>query len=348
MRFVLVFALAVSMDPQEPRFQVGSRLVTLPAMVTNAQGQVVDGLSAADFVVLDNGRPQTVTVDTIGTGVAPIALLVAVQSSGVSAAVIEKVQKAAGMFQPLILGERGCAGLIAFAERVQWLQECTSDSDAIERAFLKLRPGEYRSARLLDAAGSAIASLAKQQNARRILLLISESRDRGSESDLALVTTAAQSAGVTVYAATYSALKTGFTMKGPVRQQEPKAAPPLIPNPNRTWNGAPPSRYNPLIAPPEDRLDVLAGAIELARLRKVDSTRILTRGTGGRTLPFARQKGLEQAIEVLASELHEQYVLSFIPPPSDPGYHVLQVRIAGRGALRVRTRPGYWSAQEVQ
>ena len=61
---------------------------------------------------------------------------------------------------------------------------------------------------------------------RRVLLLVSESRDRGSESDLALVTADAQSAGVTVYAATYSALKTGFTSRTRVIQQAPPEDPP--------------------------------------------------------------------------------------------------------------------------
>ena len=39
------------------------------------------------------------------------------------------------MIQPLITGERGCASLVAFAERVTWLQECTNDPYTLERAF---------------------------------------------------------------------------------------------------------------------------------------------------------------------------------------------------------------------
>jgi len=70
----------------------------------------VDGLDESSFIVLDNGRAQKITVDTIGTGVAPIALVIAVQSSGISAAVLKKIQKAKRLIQPLITGERGCAG----------------------------------------------------------------------------------------------------------------------------------------------------------------------------------------------------------------------------------------------
>ena len=43
--------------------------------------------------------------------VAPIALVVAVQSSGISAAALAKVQKIGAMIQPLITGDRGRASL---------------------------------------------------------------------------------------------------------------------------------------------------------------------------------------------------------------------------------------------
>jgi len=62
----------------------------VPVMVTDAKGRSVAGLEDGDFLVLDNGRAQKIIVDSIDTGVAPIALVIAVQSSGISAAVIEK------------------------------------------------------------------------------------------------------------------------------------------------------------------------------------------------------------------------------------------------------------------
>ena len=97
MKTVLSLALAVSLLAQEPRFDVQSRLVLVPATVTDAKGRSVDGLELTDFVVLDDGRPQKVSVDSFGTGVAPIALVIAVQSSGISAAVLAKVRKIGAM-----------------------------------------------------------------------------------------------------------------------------------------------------------------------------------------------------------------------------------------------------------
>src|ERR1700730_12314091 len=146
----VVLAFAVSLAAQQPQFDVRSRLVLVPVTVTDPKGRSVDGLEPADFLVFDNGRPQKAAVDTIDTGVAPIALVVAVQSSGISAAVLEKVQKIGVMIQPLITGERGCAALFSCAERVTWLQHCRNSPDALARAFHELRPAEDKRARMLD------------------------------------------------------------------------------------------------------------------------------------------------------------------------------------------------------
>ena len=352
MRRAAVLAFAVSLAAQDSRFDVRSRLVIVPVAVTDLKGRAIDGLEASDFLLFDNGLPQRATVDTIGTGVAPVALVIAVQSSGISAAVLEKVQKIGAMIQPMITGDRGCAGLVSFDERVRWLEDCTSDPDVLDRAFGQLqpmlRPGEDKEARMLDAVQSAVEHLGRRPNARRVLLLISESRDRGSETALDAATVAAQSAGVTVYAATYSALKTAFTSKLPVRQPR-RALKPKTPNDELgTVNSNPPGRYNPWpkIPPPEQQVDALGGIGELARLHKTNTAEALTKSTGGTTFPFTRQKALEEAIGKLGAELHMQYTVSFVPEASAAGYHTLEVRLARPGDFRIRARPGYWSAEE--
>src|SRR3954451_15531542 len=160
-RALMVCALAGSLLGQDSRFDVRSRLVVVPVSVTDLKGRSVDGLDASEFLLFDNGRPQKVTVDSIDTGVAPIALIIAVQASGISTAALEKVRRIGAMIQPVVTGERGCAGVISFADRVAWLQECTKDADALGRAFSKLRPAalpgaDYKKGRMLDAVQSAV------------------------------------------------------------------------------------------------------------------------------------------------------------------------------------------------
>ena len=223
----LWFVLLAALCAQDPNFDVQSRFVLVPVVVTDAKGYAVDGLDTKDFVLLDNGRRQKLEVDTIGTGVAPVALVIAVQSSGISAPVLEKVRKISSMVQPLLTGERGCAALVAFSERVEWLTECTREPKELDQAFAALQPGQAKAARMLDAASAAIDRL-RQRKARRVLLLISESRDRGSETALEHLLLEAQKAGVTVYAATYSAFKTGFTQR--TTANAPRRRGPATPN----------------------------------------------------------------------------------------------------------------------
>ncbi len=348
----MVLAFAALLAAQEPRFDVRSRLVLVPVTVTDLEGHPIDGLEGSDFLLFDNGRPQKATVDTIDTGVAPVALVIAVQTSGISAAALEKVRKIAAMIQPLITGDRGCAAVVSFADRVTWRQECTKDPNELERAFHELqpvlRPGEDKAARMLDAVQSAVENLRRRLNARRVLLLISESRDRGSETALDVATIAAQSAGVTVYAASYSAFKTAFTSKLPVSVPR-RPLKPKTPNDNTgIVNGNPPGKNNPFpkTPPPEQQVDPIGAIGELARLNKTNDAEVLAKSTGGATFPFTRQTALEGAIEKLGAELHRQYVVSFVPEASTPGYHTLEVRLARPGEFRIRARPGYWSTEE--
>ena len=349
MKCLVPFAVVVALAAQDPRFGVQSRLVLVPVTVTGMKGRPVDGLEIQDFVVLDNGRPQKATVDAMGTGVAPIALVVAIQASGISRAVLDKVRKIGAMIQPVITGERGCAAVVSFSERIAWIQECTDNGDALAYALEQVRPGAAKRARMLDAVYQSIERLGRRPNSRRVLLLISESRDRGSETALDQVLVATQAAGVTVYAATYSAFETAFTSKSSAIGEPQMHKRPNTPSDETgTLGGGPPSCgphgcLDPWVPPAEQRVDLLGGIGELVRLGKTNTTQALTKGTGGATFPFTRLKGLEEAIEKLGAELHSQYLLGFTPDDSTVGYHSLEVRVAGD--FRVRARVGYWSTQ---
>lgn len=345
MHRILWFALAASLFAQQAPFGVQSRLVLVPVTVTDAKGKPLDGLEPGAFTVFDNGQLRPVTVDTITTGVAPLALVVAVQASGISLPVLDKVTRVGSMIQPLLTGERGCAAVLAFSEELKWVQECTSNPDLIARAFHNIQPGEYRQARLLDAASAAIDKLRNHPNSRRALLLISETRDRGSETEIAPVLVAAQSAGVAVYSASYSAFLSSFTerttRKAPVdkRRKTPieetgghTAAPPAC-----GLSGCPDFP----LPPPEQRVDLLAAIGELVRLGQVNTADALAKGTGGAVFSFNKLRGLEEAIEKLSAEVHAQYLLSFAPTEAAPGPHKIEVRVAFPNA-RVRARPAYW------
>ena len=63
--FLLVFlaaSLAFAQPPQErPTFRAAIEAVQVDVMVTDAAGRLVTGLTAADFELRENGKPQAIT-----------------------------------------------------------------------------------------------------------------------------------------------------------------------------------------------------------------------------------------------------------------------------------------------
>ncbi len=87
---VLVSAHLFAQQP--PTIKTNVPLVLVPVTVTDKKGVSIDGLSVEDFILTDDGVRQTVRMDTSDTVLAPISLVVAVQCSGISAAVLAKNQ----------------------------------------------------------------------------------------------------------------------------------------------------------------------------------------------------------------------------------------------------------------
>jgi hypothetical protein len=53
-------------------------------------------------------------------------------------------------------------------------------------------------------------------------------------------------------------------------------------------------------------------------------------------------------IAKLGAERHAQYVLSFAPEASAPGYHNLELRLARRDEFPHSRTAGHWSAEQSQ
>jgi VWFA-related protein len=295
-----------------------SRLVIVPVVVLDANGNYVTDLIAGDFLLLDDGTPRAVRVDTTDTGVAPISLIVAVQTAALSAAVLAKVRKIGGMIQPLITGDRGEAALIGFDEDLHTIQDFTSNPNTIADAFDRLDSGSAApSGRMLDAVEMAAKMFAgSKANSRRVLLIISESRDRGSKIKLDRAVELVQQEGVVVYAATYSAYATPFTAKSSD------------------------------LPPPDFQGDIITAITEVGRNAKKKASQRLAFESGGAHFSFLKQSGLDRLITETGADLHSQYILSFTPPgDAAPGLHGIEVRVKSGEKYRVRSRRAYWVAE---
>src|SRR5215467_8655075 len=77
---LVVIAAAALGAKQEPTFRATTQTVSIYATVTDPQGHLVPDLSRDDFEVLDNDRPQPLTV--FENGIQPITVALMRDMSG--------------------------------------------------------------------------------------------------------------------------------------------------------------------------------------------------------------------------------------------------------------------------
>ncbi|HEY7211268.1 MAG TPA: VWA domain-containing protein [Bryobacteraceae bacterium] len=309
-KLAIVTAFALVAVAQEATIRTKVPLVVLSASVTDKRGHAIDGLEAADFLVLDEGRPRTVRVDTVADGLAPVALVTLVQTTAMSLSALAKIRKVGAMIPGAVLGANGEAAVVTFDDEIKIAQDFTTDAEAIEGAFKNLKPQDSSGGRMIDAVDEALRSLGGRSGARRAyILIIGENKDRGSKEKLSDLLSKLQASGVTVYSLTYSAYLTPFTTR--------------------------PEDYQPTGGSPS--------YVEFARLFKQNTAAALTEATGGRRFGFQTKSKLENDLIALGGDLHGRYLLSFSPALDEtPGFHSLQVEIRNRPEAVVHTRSGYW------
>jgi VWFA-related protein len=308
-------SLGPQVAKEDATIRANVHLVLVPVTVTDTKGKFIDGLSAEDFVLYDDGVPQRqLQVDSSDTVLAPVALVIAIQCSGISQAALEKIHKIGGMFQPLIAGEKGEAAVLAYDDDVRLIQGFTRDSSDLVRAFESVNGRTIKVGKMLDAVMEGARMLEKTpESYRRMILILGESRDRGSKAKLDQAIEAVQRANVTMYPVTYSAQATAWTTSA--------------------------SDTTPLPIEP----DYSGAVVEVLRMTTRNAADEFARWTGGRHLSFARLQGLQDAVSRLSGEVHSQYLLSFVPADSsNKGLHRIIVQVhKPRGAV-VRGRPAYW------
>lgn len=314
-RAFLALVCLTLLAQDQPTIRTKVTQVLVPVNVTDSKGNVIEGLKTEDFALRDDGvAVQQLQVDTSDTLQSPVDMVVAIQTNSYAQSAIEKIRRVGGMFQPLVAGGKGEVAVLAYDDEVRVLQDFTRDADKIRVPFQMVQGRNTKTAALYDAAAKATEMLkTRPGNARRVVLILGESRDRGSKLKLSQAINAVQRGGVTIYAMTYSTQATAWSSSA----QDDPALP-----------GGP---------------DYSGGVVELRRKVSTNAANDFAKATGGRHLSFARVQGLEEAINRLGAELYGQYLLSFTPPDSsNTGFHPLVVGVRGHAGAVIRARPGYW------
>jgi len=183
-----------------PTFRAETALVLVPTLVTTAQGRVVFGLRATDFVVTDNGVEQQVWMDETFAG-RPVSLVIAVQRGGRAAEIlgggclppgrenvftkqagkcVSPMHGIAGMLETFVSDSGSEMALVSFDSQVRLRHNFTGQADEVTKELETLPAGDGGSA-ILDAIQYSLGLLRQRpEDQRRVLVVISEETDRGS------------------------------------------------------------------------------------------------------------------------------------------------------------------------
>jgi VWFA-related protein len=212
-RILAVFLLATGAGlaetrcrAQEPRsraeIKVESVLVSEPVTVRDAKGRAVSDLRVDNFLVTDNGVPQTILHFEVGGDA--LSLVLAVETSSRVASLLPKLRKTGVLLTQAVMGPNAEAAVVGFHDDVRKLRDFTTNADAIESTLAHLDGGTSGS-KLYDALALGVEMLAGRQRAtpaepgrRRVLLVVAEADDHGSEAKLEGVLRRAQHENITI------------------------------------------------------------------------------------------------------------------------------------------------------
>ena len=308
-------------DQSTARLQLGTQLVFVPTTVRTKRGETIYGLTADKFVIEDNGVPQRVRLDDSGE-VQPLSLVVAVQCSRGAWAEMDKMRGLATMIDEVIGDAPAEVAVIKFGTGEDLVAKFVSTPERRESAINSLQPCEDGGATIYDAVEYAGQILeAHKAKGRRAILLVSETRDHGSEAKAEHVIEQLSRSNIVLESVSFS----------PFRDDEL----------SRLKNHEASSIMNPA-----------ALIYTIVQALRTNAPKTLARLSGGEYINFASQKSFDKGLLTLGNHVNNYYVLSFRPTvPADaagsslaqPGLHNLTVKVPEYPDAALGHRSSYWA-----
>ena len=335
----------VQQAPPQTKIITRVSLVNTPVTVKNGKGEMVADLEMKDFQVRDNGVLQKITHFDLGSD--PLSLVILIETSSRIEPLLPEIRKTGIIFTDTVMGPDGEAAVIGFNESVDKLADFTTNHDVIQTTINKLKTGTEGS-KLFDAMAIGVEMLsgrpqatADSQGRRRVMVIVSEATDVGSETRLGAVLRQAQLSNVTIYSVGISTTLAELKAKpqGAGHKSQPEGTfglPPQPGVPQTPTTEAQRQGYGNL-------LTVVAWAVKNVKNKITDhALDIATAGTGGEHIATFKGESMEKAVDEIGGELHAQYSISYAPTgTNDMGYHEIKVQV-DRKDLKVRARPGYY------
>ena len=191
----MLLAACLTLGAQQPMFRAGVSVVRMDVLATDG-GRPIPGLTAADFVVRDNGVEQT--VESASGDIEPLDVLFAFDRSASTRGdtIIRLRESAAALLDALDPDDR--AGLLTFNHMFQ-LPVPIGPVPAVKAALDGIEPDG--STAILDASSVALA-LTATSNRRTLVLLFTDGVDTLSWLPEQTVLDAARTSEAVLYAVT--------------------------------------------------------------------------------------------------------------------------------------------------
>jgi Ca-activated chloride channel family protein len=195
--FALLTALILasgSIFGQQATFKAGTSIVPVLTTVTDNQGRLVPNLEQDEFTILDNGKPQPITLFQNETQ--PFTVVVMLDFSFSITTQLELLKQATEQFILRMLpADKGQVG--AFSDKIQFSGEFTNDRDDLVAALKDLQFGNPT--RLYDAIEASIDML-KDVEGRKIVLVFTDGDDTASRKGMGDVLDRAKATETMIYA----------------------------------------------------------------------------------------------------------------------------------------------------
>jgi Ca-activated chloride channel family protein len=195
--FALLGALILacgSLGAQQATFKSGTSIVPVLTTVTDNQGRLVPNLEQDDFTILDNGKPQEITLFQNETQ--PFTVVVMLDFSFSMTTHLDLLKAATEQFILRMLpDDKGQVG--AFSDKIQFSGEFTNDRDDLVAALRDLQFGNPT--RLYDAIDASIDVLESVEG-RKIVLVFTDGDDTASRRSMGDVLDKAKATETMIYA----------------------------------------------------------------------------------------------------------------------------------------------------
>jgi len=196
----------------EPVFSTEVKVVNVLATVRNKTGSLVGNLSQDDFLLSEDGRPQTIRYFARETDL-PLTLGLMVDTSGSQRRVMDAERGASLRFLDQVVREnKDKVFIMQFDTIVQIRQALTSSVGKLDDALAYVDTETMRQLRtqngggtlLYDAVVQASNDVMKKLGGRKALIVLSDGVDFGSDGTLQDAVDAALRADTLIYSILYS------------------------------------------------------------------------------------------------------------------------------------------------